>query len=343
MSAPRRARLLQPLISSLLLLGLATAARAQVFCVYDPLGTQGDFYNMARDYQLAAKRWGLEIELKPYTDDNALNTDFKAGQCDMASMIGMRALEFNKFTGSIDAPSVIENYSQMREVLDLMASPKLARLMDSNGYQMVGMIPIGAAYPVVNDRAINSFEHADGKKVAVMSWDPTQTLMAQHYNVTPVATTLPDYGHTFNTGKVDVIIAPMVIFKAMELSKGIGHKGGIVRRPMFNFTMQLIAHTDKFPEDFGQKSRDYMHAQTDHALGIIHNEEAAVDNRLWIYAVHSEVVEWNIGMRKLLNTLVDEGHFDRRMITLLERIRCKTSVDDTGCASAVTSTATAAN
>jgi len=59
MSAPRRARLLQPLISSLLLLGLATAARAQVFCVYDPLGTQGDFYNMARDYQLAAKRWGL--------------------------------------------------------------------------------------------------------------------------------------------------------------------------------------------------------------------------------------------------------------------------------------------
>jgi ABC-type amino acid transport substrate-binding protein len=331
MRASLRRLLVQSIVIPLSLLAAAPAAQAQLFCVYDPLGSQGDFFSVAKDYQLAAKRWGLNIDLKAYTDDDALYAAFKSGQCDMGSMIGMRAREFNKFTGTIDAPSVIENYVQMREVLNLMASPKLAKVMVSGNYEMVGMIPIGNAYPVVSDRSINSFEHANGKKVAVMGWDKTQSLMAEWFHVIPVPTTLPAYGPSFNTGKVDLIIAPMVIYKAMELSKGIGTKGGIVRRPLFSFTMQMISHTDKFPAEFGQKSREYMNTQTDHALGIIRNQEAVVDNRLWIYAVHSELVEWNIGMRKLLNKLVEQGHFDSRMISILQRIRCKTSTDDSSC------------
>ncbi|MEL0027700.1 MAG: hypothetical protein VW625_03400, partial [Perlucidibaca sp.] len=45
----------------------ASAAHAQRYCVYDPVGTQGTFYAMAKDYALAAKGWGASLELKAYT------------------------------------------------------------------------------------------------------------------------------------------------------------------------------------------------------------------------------------------------------------------------------------
>jgi len=307
-------------------------AQAQVFCVYDPLGSQGDFFSLAKDYQLASRRWGLQIDITPYTDDTGLYDAFKAGTCDMASMIGLRAREFNKFTGSVDAPGVIENYVQMRDVLSLMASPRLAKFMVSDGYEMVGMMPLGAAYPVVNDRKINSFARAAGKKVAVMGWDKTQKIMADHFRLIPVPLELTDFGPAFNSGRVDAILAPMVLFKAMELSRGIGSSGGVVRRPLFYFTMQFLTHADRFPADFGQKSREFMNGQTDHALGIIRNQEADVDQRVWIYAVHSELVEWDNSMRGLLKDLVAAGYYDQHMLSILKRIRCKTDVDEPECA-----------
>jgi len=307
-------------------------AQAQSFCVYDPLGAGGDYYSMFKDYQLAAKRWGVQIDLKAYTDDGKLTDDFKAGTCDMASMIGMRAREFNLFTGTLDAPSVLENYSQVRDMMNIMTSPKLAKYMVNGPYEVEGMVPIGAAYAITNDRWINSLERGAGKKVAIMNWDKTQFMMAKDFKVIPVPVDVTQFGDTFNTGKVDMIIVPMVMYKALELNKGIGTKGGIVRRPMFEFTMQVVGHTDKFPADFGQKSREYMNTETDHALGLARNMEAEVDNRLWIYAVHSEVTEWNTTMRALLDHMTRQGFYDRRMLTLLKRVRCKSDIDEPECA-----------
>jgi len=313
------------------LLGSALA-RAQTFCVYDPLGAGGDYYNMFKDYQLAAKRWGVTIDLKVYPDDNQLHTDFKAGQCDMASMIGMRAREFNKFTGTLDAPSVIENYSQERDAMAVAASPQAAALMQDNGYEVDGVIPIGAAYVVVNDRYINAFDHAVGKKVGLMGWDPVQSMIAKDLKITPVPLELTQYGDYFNKGKVDLIVAPMALYKALELSKGIGTKGGIVRRPLFFFTMQLVSHTDKFPADFGQKSREYMLTQVDHALSLAHNQEAEVDNHIWIYSLREEILKWDNTMRGLLRHLTKEGYYDHHMLAVLQRIRCKTDINEPECA-----------
>jgi len=286
-----------------------------------------------KDYQLAAKRWGVNFELQPYTDDNQLNDAFKAGKCDMASMVGMRARSFNAFTGSIDSPGTIENYAELRDVMGLMASPKLAKYMVSGGYEVEGILPIGAGYAVVNDRKINGLAAAAGKRAAYMSWDQTQTLITSDFHVTAVASDLTNYGSKFNRGDVDIIVAPMSLYKPMELAKGIADKGGIIHRPLFQFTMQLVAHKDRFPAEFGQQSRDYMNGQVDHALGIIRNDEAQVDSRYWIYALHSDVVEWNTSMRDLLRHLVHERIFDNRMLAILHRVRCKSSPYDDECAS----------
>jgi hypothetical protein len=315
------------------LLAFTGAAEAQTLCVYDPMGAQGNYVSLYKDYQLAAKRWGVSFDLQPYTDDNQMNDAFKAGKCDMASMVGMRARAFNAFTGSVDSPGTIENYAELRDVMALMASPKLAKYMANDSYEIDGVLPIGAGYAVVNDRKINGLAAAAGKRAAYMSWDKTQTLITSDFHVTAVPSDLTNYGNKFNHGDVDIIVAPMSLYKPMELAHGIGDKGGIIHRPLFQFTMQLVAHKDKFPAEFGQKSREYMNSQVDHALGIIRNDEAQVDSRNWIYALRSDQLEWNSSMRTMLAHLEKEGIFDSRMLAILHRVRCKSNVTDDDCTS----------
>jgi hypothetical protein len=307
------------------------SAQAQTFCVYDPLGTSGDYFSLFKDYQVAARRWHVNIDLKAYSDDIKLDEAMKSDQCDMASMIGVRARLFNQFTGTIDSPGGLNNYVQVSDLLRLLSSPRSARLMISGSYEVVGILPIGAAYAVVNDRRINSIGHAAGKRIAVVSWDPSLTAMVEFVKATPVPMDLTQFGPKFNSGQVDVIAVPAALYKPLELYKGLGTSGGIVRRPLGQFTMQIVAKRSKFPPQFGQNSRDYIGEQLVRALATIRNQENEIDSRSWIYATRSDLAEWNDTMRGLTESLTKARYFDGKMLLLLKRIRCKDTPDVTEC------------
>jgi hypothetical protein len=317
------------------LLGLfAQPALAQTFCVYDPMGTAGDLYSLFKDYQLEAKRWRVNIDLVAYTDDNKLTADFDAGHCDMANMIGMRARSYNQFTGTIDSPSTIENYVEMRDLLALLASPKLDKYMVSGPYEVVGVLPVGAGYAVVDDRNINGVAKTVGRKAAVPKWDKAQTLVTAGIKAVAVPLDLPAYGTKFASGEVDIIVIPLVLYKPLEIDKSLAKSGGgVIRRPLFQFSMQLIAKRDQFPAGYGGESRAYIGHQADHALSIVRNVENQVDSRFWIYAQHSEVAVWNTTMRAVCDKMVKEGYLDKRMLGLLRRIRCKSTPDEPECQS----------
>ena len=46
----------------------AQAAEKRTMCVFDIIGANGDIYNIMKDYKTAALDWGVDLELKPYTD-----------------------------------------------------------------------------------------------------------------------------------------------------------------------------------------------------------------------------------------------------------------------------------
>lgn len=58
---------------------------------------------MAQEWALAAKGWGADINLIARQDEAVADNDFKAGKCDGVFMTAMRARQYNKFAGSIDA------------------------------------------------------------------------------------------------------------------------------------------------------------------------------------------------------------------------------------------------
>jgi hypothetical protein len=311
---------------------MAGNAQAAInYCVYDPLGAQGDYFAMAKDYQLAARRWNVSLNLKPYNSETIAVEDFKAGQCDMVNMTGLRTRLFNQFTGTIDAPGAVEDYPEMRSVMGLMASPKLANYMVSGQYEVTGIMPLGAAYTFVNDRHMNTIAQFAGKKIAVMGWDKTESIIAEQFGAQPVLSDITDMGGKFNNGVVDVLIAPTILYKPFELYKGLGDKGGIIRRAVLQVSMQILVRRDKFPAGFGQQSREYYASIADHAFGVIRNSENEVESRHWMYMNRAERNTYYATVRAARVRLSKEGFYDKRMLNLLKRVRCKTYPDDSEC------------
>jgi len=309
----------------------ASNANTINYCVYDPLGAAGDYFAMAKDYQLAAKRWGVELELISYTSESTAVEDFKEGKCDITNMIGLRARMFNTFTGTIDAPGAVEDYPQMRMVMDLMDSPKLEKYMISGQYEMVGVIPIGACYNFVHDKNLNTQAGFAGKRIAVLSWDSVESSLVEQVGGIPVPADPMTLGSMFNKGLVDVLIGPINLYKPFELYKGIGDSGGIIRRPVLQLSMQLMTRRQKFPDGFGRLSRHYNFTQEDHAFSLIHNMENDVDPRHWIYFTVPQRKAFLEVMRNARALLAKQGIYDKTMLNILKRVRCKSTQSQFEC------------
>ncbi len=309
----------------------ASANAALTLCVWDPLGAQGEGFSTMKDYALTARNWGADVVLKPYTDERVASEDFKAGQCDAALISGLRARSYIPFTGSIDSVGAIPSYTHMRKVIELLANPKLTPKMINGPYEFAGAVPLGAAYAFVNDRRINSMAKAAGKKVAVLDWDKSQAEVARMVGAVPVQSDITNFAGKFNNGQVDIIFCPIVGYKALELYKGLGKNGGIARYPVVQVTAQLIIRREKFPPDFGLKSRMLIADQVPRFFGIIRNVEREVEPAHWMPVPLSDRDGYEKVMRELRIHLSKAGYYDPAMMTLLKRVRCKMEPDNAEC------------
>ncbi len=100
----------------------AQAAEQRSLCVFDIIGANGDVYNVMKDLKTQAAGWGVDLKLKPYTDEKIAAEDLKAGQCDGAVLTGLRVRQFNSFAGSMEAIGAIPTYKELKTVMRVLAS-----------------------------------------------------------------------------------------------------------------------------------------------------------------------------------------------------------------------------
>lgn len=302
----------------------AEAAQAkQVFCVFDLVGKNGDVYTLMKDYQLAAKNWGADIELRIGQNEAVIAEDFKAGKCDGISVTGMRGRQFNKFTGSLDAIGAIPDLKLAVKVMQGLASPTFAKYMTNSKYEVAGVIPVGDAFLMVNDRSINTVAKAAGKKIAVLDYDEAQKIMVQQIGAQAVSADVTNFGSKFNNRQVDIIGAPAAVFKPLELHKGLGTKGAIVNYPILQVTGNLIIRPDKFPAGYGQKSREWVKTQLPRAFGILGKMKADIPQKYWMNIPAADKPGYQKLMRESRIDLTRRGVYDKRMMKLLWQFRCK--------------------
>jgi hypothetical protein len=322
-------------IQLLLGLGLCTATSLvqakQVVCVFDLVGKSGDVYALMKDYQLAAKNWGADIELRVAQNEAVIAEDFKAGKCDGISVTGMRGRQFNDFTGSLDAIGAIPNLKLAVKVMQGLANPTFSKYMVKGKYEVAGVIPVGDAYLLVNDRSINTVAKAAGKKIAVLDYDQAQKIMVQQVGAQAVSSDVTNFGSKFNNGQVDIIGAPAAAFKPLELHKGLGNKGAIVNYPILQVTGNIIIRPDRFPKGYGQQSREWVKSQLPRAFGILGKMKADIPTKYWMEVSATDKPGYQKMMRDARINLTQQGVYDKRMMKLLWQFRCKEDAKNFEC------------
>ncbi len=299
------------------------AQAKQSMCVFDLVGKNGDVYSLMRDYQLAAKTWGADIELRVSQNEAVIAEDFKAGKCDAISVTGMRGRQFNKFIGSLDAIGAIPSLSLAVKVMQGLSSPTFARFMVQGQYEVTGVVPIGDAFLMVNDRSINTVAKAAGKKIAVLDYDEAQKILVSQVGAQPVQADITNFGAKFNNHEVDIIGAPAAAFKPLELQKGLGTKGAIVNYPILQVTGNIIIRKDKFPAGFGEKSRTWVASQLPRAYSILNKMKYDIPQKYWMEVPASDKPGYQKLMRQSRVDLTKRGIYDKQMMKLLWQFRCK--------------------
>jgi len=302
-------------------------------CLFDIMGKSGDVYSRAKDLTLLARKWNVYTEIKVFTDERIAAENFKAGQCEAAGISTLRARQFNQFIGSVDAVGAIPTYAHMRTLLHTLLDPKLIPLSITEPYQIVGVMPIGALYVMVNDRQIDSIEKAAGKRVAVLDWDKSQAKMVQQLGAQPVASDITNFAGKFNNGQVDIIAAPAIAFKPLELYRGLGDKGAIYRFPLAQITGSLVINRDMLKQklpDLDQKmlslravAVQFLDQVLDQMFAFIDKEEAAIPAKYWMTLKPSDQVRYNLMMRESRIQMTKDGFYDPRMMKVLKKVRCK--------------------
>jgi len=322
-------RLLVRLVVIALLLGGTSAARAQVFCVFDILGTQGPLYSAMKGYALQARAWGANLEVRPYVDEGVAAEEFKAGQCDAVLLTGVRARQFNHTVGSIDSIGAMPGYPQLKLLLQTLAHPEAAKLMVSGPYEVAGIMPLGAAYLFLRDRHIDSVAKMAGKKMAVLDYDQAQLRMTERIGVQPVSSDVSNFAGKFNNGVVDIVAAPAVAYMPLELYKGVGTHGVVVNMPVAQLTFQLLLHRQQFPEGFGQHSREYFLGMFEPALKAVQEAE---DQIMFFYPPpDGDAEKYQEMMREARISMTAEGIYDRRMMSIMKKVRCRLDPGNVEC------------
>ncbi len=298
-------------------------------CVFDIAGGQGQIWNLAKDLALEAKKWNINAELRLYTDERVAAEDYKAGQCDMVTLSLLRAKQFNFVVGSIDAPGNLPNYEAAKILLHTLANPQFSKMAIHGPYQIVAIAPIGSIFVMVNDRQIDSIEKAAGKRVAVLEWDRSQSRMIAGIGAQPVPSDITNFAGKFNNGQVDIIAAPALAFKPLELYKGLGDKGAIFRFPLLIAHGAILIRRDKLLPQVPDLDARLLSLQryalqfVDPYLDMIKRQEAEVPAKYWMDLKPEDNAKYQSMLREARLALTMEGVYSAATMNLLKRVRCR--------------------
>ncbi len=327
-------------------LALSCSAQAgQKFCVFDIMGASGDATSMSKDYVIAMQRHGVDLDIRVFNNEAAATEEFRNGACDALLATAFRTRQFNAVSASIDSigsTTILRDgkvdmrgtYEVLRKLIQTYAaqSPQVTKLMTNGVYEVGGILPIGAAYPFVNDRRMSSIEGLAGKRISAFDYDRAQAAMIQRINAIPVSTDISNFHLKFNSGQIDMMAAPTLAFRPLELQKGMGSKGGAVRFPIMIVTYQMVFNRTRFPEAFGEHSREYWMSQFDRVMQLIRVADSTVPPMAWIDIEPEDAVKYTLLLRESRIQLAQQGLYDKRGLKVIKRIRCHVNPADPECA-----------
>ena len=186
----------------------------------------------------------------------------------------------------------------------------------------------------VNDRTIDTVGELAGKRIAILDSDPAQVEMVNFIGASPVGTSIANMYSKFNNGSVDVTYGPAIVYKAMELYKGLEPNGGIINFSLVQLTMQIVIRKDSFPEGYGQQSREFALSQFDLRVELVKKYENTIPEKMWISVPEEDATGYLEVFRQSRIRLRDKGIYNGKTLKLMRMLRCKKDPQQSECTAA---------
>ena len=315
------------ILSTLALCAFSSMVQAkQQVCVFDLLGKAGESYKFLEEWALVSKKWGAQVQLISFQDEDLADKAFQNDKCDAVYMTSMRARTYNKFAGSIDAlggvPSNKIAQKAVEYVLDPRNTKRMTTTLQGENYEVAGIGLIGSAYIFVKDRSLNTIEKAQDKKFAILHYDRAQRVMVERVGAVPVMSDISNFIKKFNTGEVDVVAAPAYAYKPLEIEKGLGSKGAMLNFPVVNVTADLIVRPERFPAQFGEQSRQWFLQKIPQSFAMVQRLEAAIPSKIKMQLSKEDKEKYQRLLREGRIDLTKQGIYDPGMMRVLKKARC---------------------
>lgn len=315
------------ILSTLALCAFSSMVQAkQQVCVFDLLGKAGESYKFLEEWALVSKKWGAQVQLISFKDEDLADKAFQNDKCDAVYMTSMRARTYNKFAGSIDAlggvPSNKIAQKAVEYVLDPRNTKRMTTTLQGESYEVAGIGLIDSAYIFVKDRSLNTIEKAQGKKFAILHYDRAQRVMVERVGAVPVMSDISNFIKKFNTGEVDVVAAPAYAYKPLEIEKGLGSKGAMLNFPVVNVTADLIVRPERFPAQFGEQSRQWFLQKIPQSFAMVQRLEATIPSKIKMQLSKEDKEKYQRLLREGRIDLTKQGVYDPGMMRVLKKARC---------------------
>ncbi|MBT3812842.1 MAG: hypothetical protein HOF98_08585, partial [Gammaproteobacteria bacterium] len=133
---------------------------------------------------------------------------------------------------------------------------------------------------------------------------------------------------------VDVTYGPAIVYKAMELYKGLEPNGGIINFSLVQLTMQIVIRKDSFPEGYGQQSREFALSQFDLRVELVKKYENTIPEKMWISVPEEDATGYLEVFRQSRIRLRDKGIYNGKTLKLMRMLRCKKDPQQSECTAA---------
>src|SRR5690554_5587612 len=122
--------------------------------------------------------------------------------------------------------------------------------------------------------------------------------------------------------------------KCLKCSGGAGDRGGIIRYPVGQVTIQLVAREGTFSPDFVRESRRLMARLYPDAIRVIRQFEDRIPDDRWVDIGPEDMREYQEMLRQVRidlpshkgqESLLAAAVYHEDMMTILRKIRCHTN------------------
>lgn len=305
------------------------------FCVWDPLGKTGPIAAAARDQILRSLHYGMQLTIKVYQNEDVLISQFmNEPKCDAILIRGSKAHAFNAFMATTEAPGAFPEREHLQLLTQVLANPAIAGRLANPKYTALGLVTIGTNRLYTSSTEISSLTDMRGLSIGLTDNDSGSDRLAQAMNGRVRSADLATTIDAFANDLTQAMIAPDIAYLAMGNGR-LSDEAQASSSAISQSTLQLIGHTDRFPPGLAQILReDFLFKFSSYAR-VLDRELSNIPDTFWRTFSEQDEAQLEKLSQKTRLALRDEGYYDRHMLKLARKIRCRFSPDVSECINTV--------